>query len=59
MDSICGKSSGSECCNIVVAGDIWPVLFEDGAAIGIDFTEGDGAHSGSFESKGEAANTAK
>jgi hypothetical protein len=35
------------------------VLGEDASAIGVDFAEGDGSHSGSFESEAEAADSAE
>ena len=38
-------------------GDAWPMLGEHTPAIGIDFAEGDGSHSGSFEPKAESANS--
>jgi hypothetical protein len=37
--------------------DIWPVFGEDAPAIGVDFAEGDGSHSGSFKAKAEPSNT--
>jgi hypothetical protein len=52
---VCGKSSGSEYCNVVVARDVRPMLLEDGSTIGIDLAERDGSHSGSFEAKRETA----
>jgi hypothetical protein len=55
-NSICGKSSGSECCNIVVAGDIGPVLSQDGSAERVDFAKGDGFESCAFQSKAESSN---
>jgi hypothetical protein len=39
--------------------DIWPVLGEDGSAVGVDFAEGDGSHSGSFEAKAESSDAAE
>lgn len=39
--------------------DAWPTGGKDGAAVGVDFTERDGSHSGSFESKAESPNAAK
>jgi hypothetical protein len=35
------------------------MLFEDGAAIGVDLAEGDGSHSGPFKSERESADTAE
>ena len=32
---------------------------EDAAAVGIDFAEGDGTHSGSFEAKAKPSNAAE
>lgn len=32
---------------------------EDGTTVGIDFTEGNGAHPGSFESKAKSADAAE
>jgi hypothetical protein len=58
-DSICGKSSGSESCNVVVDWDVRPVLSQDGAAVGLDFAEGDGSHSGSFEPEAESSDPGK
>jgi hypothetical protein len=48
-----------ECANVVVAGDIRPMLGEDSAAEGIDFAEGDGSHSGSFKPEAESADAGK
>jgi hypothetical protein len=45
--------------HIPVNGDIWPVLSEHPLAIGVDFAEGDGSHSGSFEPEAETADPAK
>jgi hypothetical protein len=39
--------------------DIWPVLSQDGLAIGINFAEGDGSHSGSFEAERKSADAGK
>jgi hypothetical protein len=41
------------------ARDVWPVLGKDGAAVGLDFAERDGSHSGSFESEAESADAAE
>jgi hypothetical protein len=32
------------------------MLSKDGSAIGVDFAEGDGLHSGSFKAKGKPSN---
>src|SRR3990167_6865082 len=40
-------------------GNIRPVLSDDGAAVGFDFTEGDCSHPRSFESKAESSYTGK
>jgi hypothetical protein len=56
-NSVCPKTVSGKGSHIVIAGDVGPVLFEDGSAIGLDFTEGDGSHPGSFEAKAKAANT--
>ena len=46
-------------CDVIMAGDIWPVLGEDASAVGIDFAESDGSHSGSFEAETESADAGK
>ena len=54
--------SQSVCCNgvnVLVAGNIGPVLSQDGAGERFDFTEGDGSHSGSFQTKADAADSAE
>jgi len=58
-NSVCGKSSGSKGSHVVVAGDIGPVLGEDGAAIRIDLAECDGSQPGSFKPEREAADAAE
>lgn len=35
------------------------MLSQNGSAIGLDLTEGDGSHSGSFKSEAESANAAE
>jgi hypothetical protein len=50
-----GQSFGGKLSHVSKNRDIWPVLSQDGAAIGIDLTEGDGSHSGPFEADGKSA----
>ena len=45
--------------DVVVAGDVRPVLSENRPAPGIDLAECDGSHPGSFEPEGEAADSAE
>lgn len=48
----------SVCCNVmdvVIAGDVRPMLGEDGTGERFDLTEGDGSHPGSLESETESA----
>ena len=54
-DPVCGKSSGSKGCDVVVDGDSGPVLPQDCPAIRVDLAEGDGAHSCSFKSKAKSS----
>jgi hypothetical protein len=56
-NDINGKSIWLESSDVVVTGDIWPVFSQHGSAIGIDFTEGDGSHSGSLKAETEAADS--
>ncbi len=49
----------AKCSDVVVTRDAGPVLSEDCPAVGIDFAEGDGSHSGSLEPEGEAADAAE
>ena len=56
-NSICSEASGGESSDIVVTGNVWPVVGEDFPAIGVDLAERDGSHSGSFEPEAEAANS--
>ena len=58
-NSICSQAFGGKGSNVLVAGDAWPMLFEDGAAERLDFTERDGSHSGSFEPEAESADAAE
>jgi hypothetical protein len=58
-DSICGKSSGSESCNVVVDRDVRPVLSQDGSAEGIDFAECNGVHSCSLKPEAESSDPGK
>lgn len=48
-----------ECADVVMDGDAWPVLSEDGPAVGVDLAEGDGTHSGSFKPEAETADPAE
>jgi hypothetical protein len=50
-----GQSFGGKLSHVAENRDIWPVLSQDGSAIGIDFAEGDRSHPGSFKAEGEAA----
>lgn len=55
-----GKSSGSvKGPNVVVAGDVGPVLSEDGPAERVELDELDGAHPGSLKSEAEAPDAAE
>lgn len=50
----------SEASHVLMAGDARPVLCEDGAAVRVDFAEGDGAESSrSLKAEGETADSAK
>lgn len=53
------EAFSGEGSNVVVAGDVGPVLGEDAPTEGVDLTEGNGSHPGSFESEAEAANSAE
>jgi hypothetical protein len=56
------KPTQSVCVNgvdIVEAGDIGPVLPQDGSAVLVALAEGDGSHPGSFESDTESTNSAE
>jgi hypothetical protein len=53
------KSRRGKFSNISVNRDIWPVLSQHSLAERLDLAEGDGSHSGSFESEREAANAGK
>jgi len=53
------KSRGGKLPDVSENRDIWPVFGEDAAAVGVDFAEGDGAHSGSFEAKAEPSYAAE
>jgi hypothetical protein len=55
-DSIGSQSGSSESCDIVVTGHSGPVPGEHSLTVLVDFAEGDGAHSRSFQSKREPAN---
>jgi hypothetical protein len=56
-NSVCVQSLLGEGSHVFVAGHIGPVLFEDGAAVGLDLAEGDGSHPRPLKSEGEAADT--
>jgi hypothetical protein len=45
--------------DVLEAGDVWPVLAEDGTAELVSLAEGDGAHSSSFESERNSADAAE
>lgn len=45
-----------ECMDIIEAGNPWPVFGEHGSAELVPLAEGDGSHTCSLESEGEAAN---
>jgi hypothetical protein len=51
------NSSVMKAPDIFKDGHSRPVLSKDCSAIGVNFTEGNGTHPGSFESKGKAANS--
>jgi hypothetical protein len=56
------KPSQSICVNgvdVIEAGDIWPVLSQDGSAVLVTFAECNGVHSSSFESEAESTNAAE
>jgi hypothetical protein len=50
-----GERFSAQGTYVVENWDIGPVLSKHGSAIGLDFAEGDGLHSGSLKSEGEAA----
>jgi hypothetical protein len=54
-----GNNFGVDCSDVSENRDIWPVLSQDGSAIGIDLAEGDGSHSSPLESEREAADAGK
>jgi len=59
-DAVSNKSVCREGPHIVIARDAGPVLCENGAAVGLDFAEGDGSESfGPFEPKAETSNAAE
>lgn len=45
--------------DVVVAGDVRPVLGEYSPAVGVDLAERDGLHACSFEAKAEPSDTRK
>lgn len=47
----CPDIEGSQVTHILEDGHAGPVLAEDGSTVGVDLAEGDGSHSGSFESE--------
>ncbi len=51
-DLLCGEGS-----DVAVDRDSGPVLFEDGLAVGLDFTEGNRSHSGSFKPKAKTTDS--
>lgn len=58
-DSIGAKPLGGEGSHVVVTGHVGPMLAEDGAAVGLDFAERDGSHSGALEPEAESADAAE
>lgn len=65
-DVLAGEPSANKVCcwgcqraDIRVARDSWPVLCEDGSAVGVDFAELDGSHSRSLKPKAEAPDAAE
>jgi len=58
-DSIGSKLSCCELSDVGVAGNIGPMFGEYCSAVGLDFAEGNGSHSGSLESEREAADAAE
>jgi hypothetical protein len=46
-----------EAVDVIVAGDAWPMLGEDGTTVPVAFAESNGPHSRSFKSKGETSNS--
>ena len=53
------ESLGGEGSDVVIAGDVGPVLGEDASAVGVDLAEGDGSHSGALKAKRETADAGK
>jgi hypothetical protein len=49
------EAAGGEFSHVLIDGHVGPMLSKDRSAIGLDFTECDGSHSGSFESKAKTA----
>jgi len=58
-NAICREPFGSKGSDVVENRDIWPVPGEDTSAIGIDFAEGDGSHSGPLEPEAESSDAGK
>jgi len=58
-NAVGSKPSCREASHVVVAGNVGPVLGEDGTTERLDLTERDGSHSGALESEREAADAAE
>jgi hypothetical protein len=50
---------GAQVTHILEAGHVRPMLPKHCSAVGVDFAEGDGTHSGSLEPEGETADSAE
>src|SRR5262245_42417481 len=59
-NAICAQTFSGELSNIDIAWDCWPMVPQYGAAVRLDFAEGDGSESaGSLESETKSADPAK
>jgi hypothetical protein len=58
-NSVASKSVGCEGLDVFILMDMGPVPFQNCAAIGVDFAECDGRHSGTLKPKAEPANAGK
>ena len=52
-------SNGWNISHVSVIGDIWPVLFEDGGSVGVDFREPDGLETFRFKGETETSDAAE
>lgn len=56
-NSICSQAVGREGAHVVVDRDAGPSLVEDSTAVGGDFAERDGSHSGALKAEAESSNS--